>query len=256
MKTKSKVLLAIALVLLLAGLCILLYPFFFQWLDRMEISSQYDDFKAVAESIQNTPHNTGDTTETTSSSETGSANTGSTKPLQLDRLYKDMAAYNDGLIKNGQGVLDPFLFAQTSFDLTQYGIEDEIFGFISAPAIDMKIPIYLGASETNMARGAGTLTQTSVPIGGTSTNSVFAAHTGMIRQTMFDNIVNLKQGDDVYILNYWDELHYKVIDTFIILPTESSHVLIEKDRDLITMLTCYPYGYNSKRYVVVCQRVT
>ena len=103
-------------------------------------------------------------------------------------------------------------------------------------------------------KGAGHLSETSIPIGGNNTNSVIAAHRGMKSHPMFRDIENLSIGDEVKITNMWDELIYKVVETKVINPDEISEVLIQEGRDLITLITCHPYTKNYQRYVVYCER--
>lgn len=174
----------------------------------------------------------------------------------ISLLRQQMEEYNQDLIDNGQYSLnDPFAYEQPSFDLYSYSVKDGVFGHLNIPAINLELPIYLGANAGNMNYGAAHLSLSSMPIGGESTNAVFAAHRGYVGKIFFDNIVFLNLGDDVYITNFWEELHYKVVDTQVISPYEIDKCYIQEGRDLITLLTCHPYGSSEYRYMVVCERV-
>ncbi len=72
---------------------------------------------------------------------------------------------------------------------------------------------------------------------------------------MFLNIEELEIGDKIYIKNFREELVYQVVSTKVILPVDMYELLIQKDRDLVTLVTCHPLGQNSHRYVVFCERV-
>ncbi len=120
--------------------------------------------------------------------------------------------------------------------------------------MEIEIPIYLGATQENMKKGAGHLSETSIPIGGNNTNSVIAAHRGMKSHPMFRDIEMLEIGDEIKVTNMWDELIYKVVETKVINPDEVSEVLIQEGRDLITLITCHPYTKNYQRYVVYCEK--
>lgn len=171
-------------------------------------------------------------------------------------LKEEMENYNLSLISDGQYMLnDPFSYEQPSFDLYSYSIYDNVFGHISAPSIDMDLPIYLGANMGNMNYGATHLSYSSMPIGGESTNAVFAAHRGYVGKIFFDNIVFLAEGDEVYITNPWGKLTYQVIETEVISPYDIDRCYIREGKDLITLLTCHPYGESTYRYMVVCERV-
>ena len=132
----------------------------------------------------------------------------------LDRLFNDSVAYNKKLETN------------------QYEMLRNDPGYVTAETINMRLPIYLGANSSNMSYGAAHMSATSLPIGGKNTNAVLAGHTGYIGRIFFDNLRNLKIGDRVSITNYWDTLNYKVVETKVNKPSESSDCYLQKDRDL------------------------
>ena len=100
------------------------------------------------------------------------------------------------------------------------------------------------------------LTETSYPVGGENTNVVLAAHRGYYQAAMFRKIEKMEIGDEIIIRNFRQTLVYKVCGTEVILPDEIEKVLIEEGRDLVTLVTCHPYGQNSNRYIVYCERVS
>ena len=167
-----------------------------------------------------------------------------------------MKKYNKRISEKHQtGLDDPFSFEQGSLSFTKYTIYDNMIGYLEVPTINMSLPIYLGSTEYNMSMGAAYLSNTSLPIGGESTNTVFAGHTAYIGRTLFDKIIYLQENDKVYVTNFWEKLTYKVVETKIILPNETENILIKEDKDLVTFTTCYPYGKNTHRYLVICERV-
>lgn len=167
-----------------------------------------------------------------------------------------MQAYNQKLIEDGQEELrDPYAYENSDFNLTEYGIEDGIVGYLKIPKMDIELPLYLGANDENMKNGAAHLTKTSMPIGGKSTNIVIAAHRGYSYAAMFRDIEALKVGDEVYLTNLWGTMTYKVIKTEVILPTDIYKIFIQKNKELVTLITCHPYRHNYQRYIVYCARV-
>ena len=104
-----------------------------------------------------------------------------------------------------------------------------------------------------MAKGAAHLSQTSLPIGGDSTNCVLAAHRGYAKAEMFRYLDRLKYGDKIYFTNLWETRCYRVKEVKIILPDETDQILIQKGRDMITLITCNPYRHNYQRMVVYCE---
>lgn len=175
--------------------------------------------------------------------------------MNLDKLYADMQKYNEKIFQEGQsGLTDAWSYEQAGFDLTSYGLYNSVVGEIKIPKMKCDLPLYLGATNANMAKGATQLGQTSTPIGGENTNCVIAGHRGSAGGEFFKEIQLLEIGDKVYIDNLWETLTYKVVKIEIINPDEISKVLIQKGKDMVTLVTCHPYPYNSQRYVVYCQR--
>ena len=174
-----------------------------------------------------------------------------------NRLYQDSNAYNNNLKDNQCSLLvDETSYVNPVLNLADYGIYSGIYGYVSAPTIGMKLPIYLGANESNMSYGAAHLTYTSLPLGGESTNCVLAGHTGYIGRIFFDNIRKLNKGDTVELTNYWYTMTYKVIDTKVCKATQSEAVFINSGKDLLTMLTCISDGAGGfNRYYVICARI-
>ena len=139
--------------------------------------------------------------------------------MDLDRLYQDSAAYNAALNERQDMETD---FSRAALNLTDYGIFDGIYGYISAPSIGLNIPIYLGAGEYNMACGGAHLYHTSLPLGGESTNTVIAGHTGYFGRTVFDYLPQLSEGDSVSVTTYFGTLNYCVIAKKEITATETN----------------------------------
>ncbi len=172
-------------------------------------------------------------------------------------LWADMVRYNETIYTQGQaGLSCEYDYQKPSFTLTQYGLADEVFGVISIPAMELEMPIFLGATEQHMAAGAAHLSQTSLPIGGENTNCVIAGHRGYNGASYFRYIDKLNVGDLVSVTNLWETLTYRVCEIKIIDPHDVTEILIQPRRELLTLLTCHPYASGGKqRYVVYCERV-
>lgn len=174
----------------------------------------------------------------------------------LDKLYKKLQEENQKIYENKQNKLvDPFSYEQSAIDLSEYGIDNNVIGYISIPKINIEVPILLGANAVNMKKGAVHLTETSYPIGGANTNSVIAAHRGYGKATLFRHIDKIGVGDKIYIRNFKEELIYEVYETKIINPDDISELEIQEGQDIITLITCHPYRINTQRYIVKAKRV-
>ncbi len=173
-------------------------------------------------------------------------------------LWEDMNAYNLRLYEQKQtGLASEYDYQKPSFILAEYGLDSEIFGVIRIPAMELSMPIYLGATTQHMVEGAAHLSQTSLPIGGSNTNCVISGHRGYNGASYFRFIEKLQVGDTVYITNLWEELTYRVTSIKIIYPDEIDNILIQEGREMITLLTCHPYASGGRqRYLVYCDRVS
>ena len=176
---------------------------------------------------------------------------------QCPELLAALQEYNRQLYAEKQcNLVDLGACEEPAADLTAYGIEDEIIGVLEIPAMELTMPVYLGASDDHLAAGAAVLGNTSAPIGGANTNCVIAGHRGWRGADYFRHIDKLAVGDTVKLTNLWETLTYTVTDIEIIQPHEVEKIKIQPNRDLLTMLTCHPYASGGKqRYVVYCERV-
>lgn len=177
-----------------------------------------------------------------------------TDQSEADVLYQELQAYNQSLIANGQTLTDAWDYEQAPITV-EHMPSDAIIGYIEIPDMDVRLPLLLGASEENMAKGATVMSQTSMPIGGESTNCVIAGHRGYRGSPYFRNIQRLQVGSAVYVTNPWETLEYTVMEIQIILPSDLDAILIQPGKDMVTLLTCHPYASHGEyRYVVYCQR--
>ncbi len=175
----------------------------------------------------------------------------------LPELFAKMQEYNrDIYAARQEGLKDAFSYQETSFDLTEWGFDENMVGYIDIPQVGVKLPIYLGATEENMKKGAAHLSQTSLPIGGENTNCVLAAHRSMVTAEMFRDIEELRPGERITVTNLWKTLLYQVVESKVIEPEDVSEIHIREGKDMVTLFTCHPQRSTRYRYVVYCERVT
>ena len=169
-------------------------------------------------------------------------------------LYDALQAYNAQIFAEGQsGLKDPFAYETPAFDLTGYGLPDDMIAALWIPRLNLDLPVYLGASTANMTRGGALLGQTSMPLGGANTNTVIAAHRGYYGAEMLRNVQQIQLGDKITLTTPWDTLVYRVCELKIIQPDDINAVLIQPGRDLLTLTTCHPYTQNTQRYLVIAE---
>lgn len=131
---------------------------------------------------------------------------------------------------------------------------DPMMSWVNIPSINVSLPIYHGTTEDTLMNGVGHLQGTSLPVGGVNTHCVLTAHSGMAGATMFDDIRLLKTGDLVLLHTMNDTLAYKVVSSEVIWPDEMDSLKIQEGQDMLTLVTCTPYGVNDHRLLVHCVR--
>lgn len=72
---------------------------------------------------------------------------------------------------------------------------------------------------------------------------------------MFDNLDKLENGDKFYIKILNNLLEYEVTKTQVVLPTNTESLIIQDNKDLVTLVTCTPKHVNSHRLLVTGTRV-
>ena len=219
------------LVLVLVGVAVLLYPV-------MATQHNNDEQQRLAEMY-----------------------TSSVEAAGPDTVAKERASaqtYNDNL--ESAPILDPWLESQRP-DTPQYQAYlhemdiDPVMARIVIPSIHVSLPVYHGTDSRTLTEGVGHLFGTSLPIGGPSTHSVLTGHTGLSTATMFDNLNQLKKGDVFYVSSLGQTLKYEVNDITVVKPEETDSLRKVPGRDLVTLITCTPYGVNSHRLLVTGERV-
>jgi len=128
--------------------------------------------------------------------------------------------------------------------------EDGLMASIEIPKIDVILPIYHGVSAEVLNKGAGHLEGSSLPVGGESTHACIAAHRGLSTKRLFTDLDQLEAGDVFFIEVLNNKLTYQVYDVEVVLPDEVESLNIQQGEDLITLITCTPYGSNTHRLYV------
>ena len=127
--------------------------------------------------------------------------------------------------------------------------------YIDIPKINVYLPVQHGTGAETLEKSVGHVVGTSLPVGGSSTHAVLSAHSGMASSKLFSDIGQLTEGDTFYIHVLGDTLAYKVDAINTVLPTDTSLLQIEDDKDLVTLVTCTPFGVNTHRLLVRGHRV-
>ena len=221
-------------IIFLAGLSLLLYPFVAnQWNNyrQKQLISGYEQVVSEKEAAEG---------------------------IDYDAERKKAEDYNEALLPC---VLpDSFALAESSgvdpvYMNTLNIAGDGMMGSVEIPKINIKIPIYHTTEEEVLNKGAGHLEGSSLPVGGANTHAVISAHRGLPSASLFTDLDQMKVGDH-FLLHVLDEtLCYEVDKISVVKPEDTSALAVEDGQDLVTLLTCTPYGVNTERLLVRGHRV-
>lgn len=169
-------------------------------------------------------------------------------------LLRKARAYNRDLARQEQtvfGVEPP----ATNHYFHLLNASGGAMGVVDVPKAHIHLPIYHGTDEQTLARGAGHLFGTSLPIGGKSTHAVITGHSGLARDTLFTHLDRMRVADTFTITVLQRKLRYKVDRITVIEPDNPSSLRIERGQDRVTLMTCTPYGINTHRLLVSGVRI-
>ncbi len=233
---KKKTITTIIIILFfLVGLSLLLYPF---------VANQWNNYRQ---------------SRLISSYDSAVSQMESEGSIDYEAEWARANAYNEALLPS---ILpDSFAVAEASDEPDEEYMAclniagDEMMGTVEIPKIDIELPIYHTTDEEVLEKAAGHLEGSSLPVGGESTHAVISAHRGLPSASLFTDLDQLEEGDH-FLLHILDEtLAYEVDKISVVEPEETQDLAVEEGEDLVTLLTCTPYGVNSHRLLVRGHRV-
>lgn len=214
-----------------------LYPMTAQWVTSYNQSLIVDDYAAAVEG----------------------ADPSTAEQLAQAQSYNDALSSGEVLIeRNGNQPVSDGAHGGEEFDyprLLSTG-DDGLMARIRIPKIGVDLPIYHGTSDDVLARGAGHLEGSHLPIGGSSTRAVITAHRGLANAAMFTDLDQVKEGDLFTVVVFDEVLTYRVTKTEVIAPEDTSTLRPVIGKDLVTLITCTPLGINTHRILVTGERIT
>ena len=230
MKSKSrKIILIIAILFVVMGLIIISYPIISNIIAQKEQGDVIKEYnKEVALNIDKE---------------------------EIKRELEEAKKYNDNLA--GEPLHDPFVegsgYALPNNYLSILDVK-EIIGYIEIPKISIELPIYHGTSQEVLEKGVGHVQSTAFPIGGKTCHSVLIGHRGLPSSKLFTDLDQLEIGDSFYITVLDQKLQYDVYSIETVEPKDLEKIQIIEGRDIVTLITCTPYGINTHRLLVHAER--
>jgi sortase A len=165
--------------------------------------------------------------------------------------------YNKILV--GETVPDVFAIREGTTDATYESFlnvtDNLMMGKIDIPVIQAHLPIYHYSTEESLMQGCGHIFGSSLPVGGDSSHAVITAHRGLASAKLFTDLDQVQEGDRFYITVLNQTLAYEVDGIEVVEPWETRSLAIKEGEDLVTLVTCTPYGVNTDRLLVHGHRV-
>lgn len=233
MKKRTRTILII--LIFLAGLSLLLYPF---------VANEWNTYRQK---------------QLISSYETAVSRKEAAGEIDYEAEMEKAQAYNEALLPS---ILpDSFAIAEAADEpdaeyMSALNIADDgVMGTVEIPKIGITLPIFHTTEEEILEKAAGHLEGSSLPVGGESTHAVITAHRGLPSAALFTDLDRLEEGDH-FLLHVLDEtLCYEVDQILTVEPDDTGALEVEEGEDLVTLVTCTPYGVNTHRLMVRGHRV-
>ena len=161
--------------------------------------------------------------------------------------YNEMLWQTNGVLIGDieQGILEEESY-QSQLNLSG----TSVMGTLSIPKINVDLPIYHGTEEEILANGVGHLQESSLPVGGENTHCILTGHRGLPNAKLFTRLDEMEQGDLFFLTVCGEKLAYEVTKIEIVHPEDVEGLRIQAEKDLVSLITCTPYGLNTKRLVV------
>lgn len=179
---------------------------------------------------------------------------------EIEATYSDMEDHDRSeLLRQAEEYNRAILSATSTDGLLPYrqqlaygGID--MIAHLSIPKLALNLPIYHDTDDDTLMTGVGHLEGTTLPVGTVGGRCVLAGHSGMPNARMFDDIHLLGIGDRFVIWTLGQALAYEVTETKVVWPEETDELLPVPGEDLVTLVTCTPYGTNTHRLLVTGRR--
>jgi sortase A len=126
-----------------------------------------------------------------------------------------------------------------------------LIGRIEIQRLGVSAIVIEGTGPTTLRRAVGHISGTALP--GHAGNVGISGH----RDTFFRPLRNIRQNDVITVTTLLGEYRYRVVSTRIVSPRDVS-VLDPSGREILTLVTCYPFylvGSAPERFIVRAERV-
>ena len=223
-KRKFRFMDLLIILVFLSGLSILLYPQASDFINRIQVARNIRAYERMVREI--TPEDYSAIFE---------------KARDYNRRLKKISNPFGSTIK-AEGYTDTLVVSNTG-----------IMGYVMIEKIRVRLPFYHGTEEDVLQRAIGHVEGSSLPIGEKGDHAVLSAHRGLPSAKLFTDLPELTVGDEFVVTVLDKEMLYEVDQILTVLPDspEAFEALRPvPEEDLVTLMTCTPYGVNTHRLLV------
>ncbi|HEL1994787.1 TPA: class C sortase [Streptococcus suis] len=158
----------------------------------------------------------------------------------FSKKEEEVIEHYQEVVRSGRlATVDPF--AETRKDeqsVSDFG--DRIIGYLSIPSLEIRQPIWVGASDSHLDQGVAVVSGTDLPFGGLDRRSVLAGHRSWYSDLRFFRLNEMREGDEIFVEIGEKVVTYRVKNTEIIKATDWQKLLPIEKQDVLTLLTCDP----------------
>jgi sortase A len=162
---------------------------------------------------------------------------------ELTELFEDVGQYEDQLPEDPEPAPAPTEPPPPAPKPT-----GALLGTISIEKIGVRMPVFYGATDANMAIGAGLIEGTSAI--GEVGNAAIAAHRSRKYGRQFNRLDEMEPGDLIVVETAARKYTYRVYKKHIVLPTDISVLNRSRTHAVLTLVTCEPIYPATHRLIV------
>lgn len=222
---KNKLTDILIVLLILAGISVIAYPTVSDWLSKRQNQESLTRMEAAISQLD---------------------------PEMVEDMFQKARAYNE--LHTGHGIRDAFSGEVIHADQEYMNLlnlnGDGIMGSVEIPKIHVNLPIYHTTNSDVLEKGAGHVEGTSLPVGGETSHCAISGHRGLPSARMFTDLDQMVLGDTFLIRVLDRVMTYRVDQIVVVEPNETYWLDLEEGKDLVTLVTCTPYGVNTHRLLV------
>ncbi|MFI3206665.1 MAG: class C sortase [Clostridia bacterium] len=223
---KKKIFTIILILLFLLGLVVLLYPSISNFYNEQVNSYVVSNYSDIVENAN---------------------------AEEYEQIMQEAKDYNEELHSTSKNFIsgDP----QDSEYINTLDVYNGMMGYIEIEKLGIKLSIYHGTGEDVLQSKIGHLEGSSLPTGEVGNNTVLTGHTGLPSAELFTDLDQMEIGDTFNICILDEVFTYQVFNIVVVEPYQVDELEPIDGKDIVTLVTCTPYGVNSHRLLVQGEQI-